>query len=1195
MCKLCAEVSPPPPPSADKSIYAEVMENDPIGYQNLLAKMEQWCARVRHAIARCTHAPTLPCERSRRYPMLDLTATTSVGSSIGDYPPEQGMNKYELTRAFLATRGLEPESLAARMIGARHTRRWRYACKELVNYMRDEANAAAGSDGVGLGIGETAGFSGKYDRNILMYWTLAYKQSYEKYFPGLVDFDSYELYEELCSVACSYRVPVDASVKQGADVYSEKPSYNSAGVRCNELGPIVATGSLRQLRDEAMGGDCNNQYPEDHVGSLYCDGTEYFRAGSMFINDMKARFAYAPGTYKRTVMCDPYVDLSIQDVIGNPKVPSGGLYDSTEASSAGLNDLVVLPQERGMSDFSREYRQKSMMTMVYVTSSHEKAYPPGVYYMKDLGLFRDEGCASMAHAYCGYRGSNPDVAPGRRIKSGMPQFYDIEGTDFQDTKMQSLRNFQNALLGPMFSVFGIQGLPSDVFQFSSVGLGRRLKEMTGANDSFIEATMERYRSEFHRRNLAAVNVAGYYRVNMWDVVINRYQDIDYNAQTYDSSETTWLSGGAMLLKTRCSDYLQNTWNINPDNPQVANPCIRSPYTGNVGTNGVVCYQGDLILKSEPDFGPASEFIHRFYIPPPPPPPRPPPSPPPPRSPPPPGLPPYPPPVFSIGEIRSQARDIEERFCDSVYWLSSRARCDQLAIDLQVQYRLPHYDPPSLPPIAPNDPSPPASPSPPPPLTPPGETIVYIVHALLSTQYRLKHDPHPPPPPYPAPPPSPPPIPPGSPPPPSPEPPPGYPARPPYPPATPVDPCKDFVDTTDTGTGCDDLTNGFYSASTSSLLCSLFTFRNNCPYSCCSLDLSGGRRLSQPTVRYGSYSEYLTAMLLLQLHNVEQRSRCTQALQDAPLPCATGVTDSTCMDGTRPCSHAELADDRAVENGLAPELMLDMDAPSWKRGKYIHKFLLHVPHDDHEYGPLLHSSLYSGDGGGGVGYQILLYDAAGHLLQKQCRGDASQVLRSFVAGLYTYEHFCLEADATNEDVWTIAQARYVRLLLNGMWRQVWLQNLDVVERDLDAVSNGTFYAPPPSASPSPPPYKTPPPGAPPAQPSAPPSPETPPPGVGMGTVGGLYGCNFFENKYYAESTYTVPAQDEPCLTTPQQCCYALIENRAVDPLLNAYTIGPTGCCELLRVDSVAEYPTTIRAPAGYEKYENGAAGTGLIVG
>tara|TARA_B110001452_G_scaffold130796_2_gene108649 strand:- start:1095 stop:1271 length:177 start_codon:yes stop_codon:yes gene_type:complete len=40
---LCAEVSPPPPPSADKSIYAEVMENDPIGYQNLLAKMEQWC------------------------------------------------------------------------------------------------------------------------------------------------------------------------------------------------------------------------------------------------------------------------------------------------------------------------------------------------------------------------------------------------------------------------------------------------------------------------------------------------------------------------------------------------------------------------------------------------------------------------------------------------------------------------------------------------------------------------------------------------------------------------------------------------------------------------------------------------------------------------------------------------------------------------------------------------------------------------------------------------------------------------------------------------------------------------------------------------------------------------------------------------------------------------------------------------
>ena len=38
------DVSPPPPPSKDKSIYDSVMENDPEGYELMKAKMEEWCA-----------------------------------------------------------------------------------------------------------------------------------------------------------------------------------------------------------------------------------------------------------------------------------------------------------------------------------------------------------------------------------------------------------------------------------------------------------------------------------------------------------------------------------------------------------------------------------------------------------------------------------------------------------------------------------------------------------------------------------------------------------------------------------------------------------------------------------------------------------------------------------------------------------------------------------------------------------------------------------------------------------------------------------------------------------------------------------------------------------------------------------------------------------------------------------------------
>lgn len=53
---------------------------------------------------------------------VHLIATTSVGSSIGRFGPENGMTPEEITKAFLAIRGLTEGGLAARMMCASATR-----------------------------------------------------------------------------------------------------------------------------------------------------------------------------------------------------------------------------------------------------------------------------------------------------------------------------------------------------------------------------------------------------------------------------------------------------------------------------------------------------------------------------------------------------------------------------------------------------------------------------------------------------------------------------------------------------------------------------------------------------------------------------------------------------------------------------------------------------------------------------------------------------------------------------------------------------------------------------------------------------------------------------------------------------------------------------------------------------------------
>ena len=122
----------------------------------------------------------------------------------------------------------------------------------------------------------------------------------------------------------------------------------------------------------------------------------------------------------------------------------------------------------------------------------------------------------------------------------------------------------------------------------------------------------------------------------------------------------------------------------------------------------------------------------LFNPPPLPPPMPPIAPPPDPPSPPPVPPPSPPYSMPQRELLEYVREIEERACASVYWQTTQARCESLAVSLTERHLWTALSPPLPPPASPLTESP-LPPSPPPsPLSPSEITEGPILHAILST-------------------------------------------------------------------------------------------------------------------------------------------------------------------------------------------------------------------------------------------------------------------------------------------------------------------------------------------------------------------------------------------------------------------------------------------------------------------------------
>lgn len=59
------------------------------------------------------------------FPRLSDVATSTIGASIGGFIADFEMPAAKITKAYLATHGMTPDGIGARVIQSKHTGRWR--------------------------------------------------------------------------------------------------------------------------------------------------------------------------------------------------------------------------------------------------------------------------------------------------------------------------------------------------------------------------------------------------------------------------------------------------------------------------------------------------------------------------------------------------------------------------------------------------------------------------------------------------------------------------------------------------------------------------------------------------------------------------------------------------------------------------------------------------------------------------------------------------------------------------------------------------------------------------------------------------------------------------------------------------------------------------------------------------------------
>ena len=629
------------------------------------------------------------------FPPLEYVASHSTGSRIRNkYGPKYFVNKYELSMAFMATESFEDKnSISARMIQARLTNYGRFSCIAMLEFASENDNSAAGtSTPISSRFNNPDDYASPWDRNWILYFATIFTESLRKEVgasANLLEVNVLEFWQQQCEEPAAYRAPVPTEMWQADRQRLGTTDAFDTSVEVRDFAPLVAFGSLRQLRSE--NGPAAEQWPEDPTTNLFIDenikaSTKYagkdttdygrrrraeetvwntnglnYRDENVSFSTMGSRASpsakrrgralfmetsilklikkalgdpFAPTPYKdmertfdfevprtrrphlyydyiarqtnvakdllRDVFCNPDYDLTVEQVVGNPPPHefSDMIVDSSSATRA--QDMITYGTLRG-GDVNRgygangprgstpSYKDTSLQSWVYVTSSDDSSVEPGFHRLADLKIWPDIECNKIKSQPCGSL---------------------TQGGSGSTTAWLALAWFQL-----FFNILDLE----------------------------------------NRRKLQVSTAITYIKNNDVEDII-------------EPSALNYRKGTEALLNARCSTWLAS------NGVQGATECVgdRTAWYSS-SSNG--CSKERLELVDTSIYEPRSLYLSRFMAPTPPP--RPPPKSPPPSppSPPAPSPPPTPPQFASLEDALAFAAKIQRDFCDSVFILSGETRCN----------------------------------------------------------------------------------------------------------------------------------------------------------------------------------------------------------------------------------------------------------------------------------------------------------------------------------------------------------------------------------------------------------------------------------------------------------------------------------------------------------------------------------------
>lgn len=339
------------------------------------------------------------------FPRLSDVATSSVGASVGGYLADFDMSPAQITKAYLASHGMDPDGLGARVVQSKFTGRFRPACKELWNMFDDRTKAATGTASRAYASNphfSDAAYESTFDRNLLLYAMLEIKLSLDKDSLSAVEYSTLTLFDTICgSGVGGHRVPV-TNVPVGTT-----HDFN-AGYEIDTFAPVVNYGSLATLQSAYMStlADCRSGFAaEDMALNAYCNMADSLGAQRSYLRlEAAQRAVFSPFLMHRDRYCSASEEISIEDALARPPQHLSNLFDTPSRSKFMINYWIVPAWARGEEQIDARTLLFSMRSFVYVTSSHDPSVRPGMHRLIDLPVFGDVTCNALPGANCGPSG-----------------------------------------------------------------------------------------------------------------------------------------------------------------------------------------------------------------------------------------------------------------------------------------------------------------------------------------------------------------------------------------------------------------------------------------------------------------------------------------------------------------------------------------------------------------------------------------------------------------------------------------------------------------------------------------------------------------------------------------------------------------------------------------------------------------------